>query len=204
VVKLKYEETPERKAKKKEALARFRENNRERLRLAQIEFRKTPEHKAWKKAYSHRDDVKEKKAQRSKERGAEWQNRYKQTEKYAVANKRRAATFAYLLKKAKGNAKTRGLTFEITAQDVESLAIKQNMLCALSGARMTMDLYDPCKLSIDRVDSEKGYTTDNIQLVTAQVNIAKSYFGNAEFIEMCTHVAVKAYTQTQTQTQTIT
>ena len=44
-------------------------------------------------------------------------------------------------------------------------------------------------LSIDRIDSFKGYEKDNIQLVDKRINMMKGSLSNEEFIELCTKVA---------------
>ena len=43
--------------------------------------------------------------------------------------------------------------------------------------------------SLDRIDSSKGYTTDNIQWVHKDINIMKNDYGNDYFIEICKKVA---------------
>jgi len=44
------------------------------------------------------------------------------------------------------------------------------------------------KLSIDRIDSSKGYVEGNIQLVCRAVNYAKHALSQQEFIELCKEV----------------
>jgi hypothetical protein len=39
--------------------------------------------------------------------------------------------------------------------------------------------------SIDRIDSKKGYTPDNCQLITYIANCAKNQFTVDEFVRMC-------------------
>lgn len=45
--------------------------------------------------------------------------------------------------------------------------------------------WDKLSPSVDRVDSKKGYTIDNCQMVTLQFNIAKGQWSNDEMLEMC-------------------
>ncbi len=46
------------------------------------------------------------------------------------------------------------------------------------------------EVSVDRIDSLKGYTSDNVQLVTAEVNIAKNAMSDDAFFKLCCeHVA---------------
>lgn len=80
-------------------------------------------------------------------------------------------------------------TGDITIQDVHSLWIKQDKKCALSG--VSIGFYDDGKnhtCSIDRIDSLKEYTLDNIQLVHKHVNLMKNKFDNQYFINMCKNI----------------
>ncbi len=40
-------------------------------------------------------------------------------------------------------------------------------------------------ISIDRIDSNKGYYIDNIQLVYPKINMMKFTYSQDEFIDMC-------------------
>ncbi len=68
--------------------------------------------------------------------------------------------------------------------------------CALSGRDLSLgsielNKYDANVLSIDRIDSSKGYVEDNVQFVTYQINVAKGRHSNEEFIAMCQDVVNK-------------
>lgn len=79
---------------------------------------------------------------------------------------------------------------DITIEQVHDLWISQNKKCALSG--VFIGFYDDGKThtcSIDRIDSSKNYSLDNIQLVHKDVNIMKNKFDNKYFIDMCKKVA---------------
>jgi len=62
----------------------------------------------------------------------------------------------------------------ITLKDLIQLYYEQNGRCKLSGEKLSLLPNSPLKISIDRIDSNKGYIKDNIQLVTKIVNQAKS------------------------------
>jgi hypothetical protein len=47
----------------------------------------------------------------------------------------------------------------------------------------------PTNVSIDRIDSTKGYTIDNVQLVCVVLNIAKSNLPQNDYIDWCKKVA---------------
>lgn len=77
----------------------------------------------------------------------------------------------------------------------------QDWKCALSGVELefTRGGYtwggkwcNPFSCTIDRIDSEKGYIENNIQLVTWQVNCAKRDIPNDEFIAICNAVSSHA------------
>ena len=87
--------------------------------------------------------------------------------------------------------KVNNLPFTITPEDLQNL-YKSNNNCALSGIPLTIDLNKSLQkqnLSIDRIDSNKGYTLDNIQLVDKRINMMKQSFSQKEFIELCCKVA---------------
>ena len=75
---------------------------------------------------------------------------------------------------------------------------KQSRKCALSGVDLVLlpDWHDPsCNVSIDRKDSTIGYTMNNVQLVTKQVNVAKHILTNEQFIDLCKNVTKYANQQ---------
>ena len=80
------------------------------------------------------------------------------------------------------NAKKRNILVEITLDDIKELYKKQDGKCALSGRTMTYEskeredkqhIINKNNISVDRIDSKKGYIKDNIQLVCAIVNRMK-------------------------------
>jgi hypothetical protein len=75
---------------------------------------------------------------------------------------------------------------DLTLDQMKEVFKKQKGLCALSGVPLTCIKIPNSKkvhtnLSIDRIDSDKGYELDNIQLVCAIVNIMKSSLTMEEF-----------------------
>lgn len=92
------------------------------------------------------------------------------------------------------NAKKRKLNIEITIEDIWNQYIKQDKKCALTD----LDLYwnknrkSESNASIDRIDSSKGYTKDNIQIVHKIINTMKMDAQQKDFINMCNLVTKKA------------
>ena len=87
--------------------------------------------------------------------------------------------------KLKRDAERRNLPFEITIEDIHNKYNKQHERCAFSGIEIVFG-YDA---SVDRIDSSKGYTLDNIQIVHKDLNMMKRAMDNTDFIMWCRAVA---------------
>ena len=79
----------------------------------------------------------------------------------------------------------------ITKEDIFRLIKTQQNKCALSSNELKWDRAGPnmYNASIDRIDNDRGYTTDNIRLVCWIVNQAQSNFPDGVFTKICTDVA---------------
>lgn len=51
----------------------------------------------------------------------------------------------------------------------------------------------PQTASVDRIDSTKGYTPDNVQWVDKRINFMKQHFSQVEFVELCCLVSKHHY-----------
>ena len=99
----------------------------------------------------------------------------------------------------KSSAKRRNLEFSITMEDMWSVFLKQNRKCRFTGTELTFSRskktgsYSPdfskISASLDRIDSNKGYTIDNIQWVHKTVNVMKSSLSDKSFIGICKLIA---------------
>jgi hypothetical protein len=87
--------------------------------------------------------------------------------------------------RAKNRAKKKNIPCTISKEDLRQKFNETDWKCAISKIPVTMKHHDRFKASIDRIDSSKGYTLDNIQIVAACVNMAKSAGTDKELIEMC-------------------
>ncbi len=67
------------------------------------------------------------------------------------------------------------------------LFIKQGKRCRFSGVKL--DFGKGGTASLDRINSSKGYTEENIQWVHKDINWMKQDFSDTEFIKMCKEVA---------------
>lgn len=116
----------------------------------------------------------------------------------------------HLLNQAKQNAKQRKINFNLTIGELSRLYAEQDGKCALAGEIMTHTqltereadsphILNPKNISIDRIDSSKGYVENNVQLVCAIVNIIKYTLDKIELISFCldldTHQIDKEYEQ---------
>lgn len=68
-------------------------------------------------------------------------------------------------------AAIRGMVFEVEIQEVWDMFLRQNKKCALTGWNINFGKKQTA--SLDRIDSKKGYTSDNIQLIHKNINILK-------------------------------
>lgn len=92
------------------------------------------------------------------------------------------------------DAKIRNLDFKISIKEGWELFLKQNRKCGLSGVDLT---FSPCvkkkrelqTASLDRIDSSKGYTIDNLMWVHKEINILKSKLENPKLIYWCKLIA---------------
>lgn len=85
-------------------------------------------------------------------------------------------------------AKHRDLEFSITKEYLWSLFLKQDKKCALSGIDINLDKHYGKRLctqtaSLDRIDSLKGYTEENVQWVHKDVNTMKMDLSETKFFE---------------------
>ena len=81
----------------------------------------------------------------------------------------------------KVRAKDKGYEFDLSPEFLQELFDKTEGVCEQTGIPFDMALgtkknRNPLRPSVDRIDSAKGYTQDNVRLVLTIVNIAKSDF----------------------------
>lgn len=86
----------------------------------------------------------------------------------------------------KGNRSN--LEISITISEAWDLFLTQNRKCALSGIELSFPKgwHDRSgTASLDRIDSSKGYTKENVQWVHKDVNMMKRIYTQEYFIKMC-------------------
>lgn len=90
------------------------------------------------------------------------------------------------LSRVERNARIRNLVFSVSPQELWDKFVAQGKRCALSGAVITFSPNPKTHsqtASLDRIDSKKDYTKDNIQWVHKTVNRLKMAFPESEFLE---------------------
>ncbi len=95
--------------------------------------------------------------------------------------------------KVKVCAETRGLKFELTIEYIWELYVEQDNRCSLSDIAIGWsEIGQRHTISIDRIDSSKGYLKDNVQLVQKDINMMKQAYSQDYFIQLCKEVANNA------------
>jgi hypothetical protein len=89
------------------------------------------------------------------------------------------------LQNAKKSAKKRNQAFDLEIPDIVGFWNDQNMVCAYSGLEMTLEAGKLNTVSIERIDSNIGYTKDNTILVCQAINRMKSDFSYNDFYMLC-------------------
>ena len=101
----------------------------------------------------------------------------------------------YYFTELKRGAEERHLEFTITIENLWELYKKQNGQCWYSGDKLTFASQNGKKkgllntASVDRIDSNKGYTTDNVRWVHKDINWAKKKLSEERFLELCRKIA---------------
>jgi len=93
------------------------------------------------------------------------------------------------LNRIKKGATARNIDFNLTIEELNDLAEKQNFLCAMTGLPLIFpynsENLQEANASLDRIDSGGGYHLENVQWVTRECNLAKQSLGKNEFIKLC-------------------
>lgn len=88
------------------------------------------------------------------------------------------------------NRKTRNITFNLTKKQLWEVWERQKGICPYTKEKLlvcfnTTTHYKSITASLDRVDSSKNYTIDNIEWVHKTVNKMKNNLTRKEFIKFC-------------------
>jgi hypothetical protein len=88
------------------------------------------------------------------------------------------------------SAITRGYEWELTPEFIDAMHEEQDGQCAYSGLPIAWsDVGWDHTASIDRIDNDKGYTEDNVQLVHKDVNMMRGSLDDEKFKQLCIQIA---------------
>lgn len=98
-----------------------------------------------------------------------------------------------VIRRAREGAIARNIEWNLSDEYLAELLDKQNVKCALSGIDLCISNYSigskrgrlETTISLDRIDSSKGYIEGNVQWVHKSINIMKSTLTQEQFIEFC-------------------
>ena len=113
-------------------------------------------------------------------------------EKIKIKNKRRYTNlsldekFNQLVNTA---SKRKNIKCFVTVEHLHDVWQKQKGLCAYIKLPLTSEAHKFNTVSLDRIDSNKDYTIDNIQLVCVPINRMKLDYSEEQFINLCSLVA---------------
>ncbi len=99
-----------------------------------------------------------------------------------------ARVFSYIARRVR----VKNLSIDIDVSFIEHLYNIQGGRCAYTGDNLSLESGLNSTMSVDRVDSSKGYTKDNVKLVTWEVNNMKQSASMKEFLVVCKKVLANA------------
>lgn len=88
----------------------------------------------------------------------------------------------YIFNGIKKSSRQRRISFAITFDEIKRRFDFQEQRCFYTGMPMTFTPNDPNKVSIDRLDSSKGYEPNNIVLCSKRINAMKNDMSVEEFL----------------------
>lgn len=129
-----------------------------------------------------RREYKELRKEHIREMDRLWYSRNKQ--KRIEVQQQRYRTIEGRFTHWKKTAKSRNIDWGLTLDDLKSMALK----CYYTGVELTFDPGKSNTISLDRLDSNFGYTKENVVFCCWRVNLAKSDLSCSDFFKMCLQV----------------
>jgi len=113
------------------------------------------------------------------------------------AESRTLGEWAELYRRARKSAKTRGIEWDLSVDEMLQLGYEAKNRCQVSGIRFvytpTGTGKRPWMPSLDRIDPRGPYTKANVRLVCAAVNLARNGWTDDVLLRMCLPVTVWAF-----------
>ncbi len=88
----------------------------------------------------------------------------------------------YKLTFIRSKSRTKNRQMNLDLKYLIKMHSKQGGRCNISSVQMTTRYNDLCSISIDRINSSKGYIKGNVQLVCRAINLAKQHLSNRAMI----------------------
>lgn len=90
-------------------------------------------------------------------------------------------------------SKVYGHEVTVTKDDLVDIYNLQNGKCALTGVEFNLSVrngntVNPDSMSIDRIDTSKGYIHGNVRIITSMANTAKGRWTDEQLIQFCKQV----------------
>ena len=97
--------------------------------------------------------------------------------------------FREFLRRARKSVISKNRELTLTLDELKDIWNKQNGTCPYTGWKLELPHYtrtkNPNTASLDRIDSSKGYTANNVQFVCVMANFAKCDFSNEQMKAFC-------------------
>ncbi len=167
----------------KEYQAKYREENREKLREYQRAWRAAnrEQQSAYYKEYRSKNADKiygRAKAKRANEETGEICRQKDRVYRQSSVRSFLSSKFNHLKKERHRNKISEKYENGISLEYLLNLWETQEGRCAISGKEMSCNFNDLFGVSIDRIDSNIGYMEGNVQLVCQGINFAKNKYSN--------------------------
>lgn len=88
----------------------------------------------------------------------------------------------------KYEAERRGIDFDLTLDYMDGLIRGQKHKCYYSGLPIDAKTRDCITASLDRIDSDKGYTKGNVHFVFKKINMMKWILSEEDFLFLCEQI----------------
>ena len=109
--------------------------------------------------------------------------------RYSASSTDRSVFLSDLVSSCKSKAKARGIKFDISSEIIAEQLFINDMKCAYTGRKLSMERNHNDRASIDRIDSSKGYTKENVRVVSWVANQAKNSLPLSEFVALAADIS---------------
>jgi|SRR5882724_4659433 len=120
-----------------------------------------------------------------KKKKEQWLRDSLNKDKIKERRKRFCSKISNRIKCWKDGARKRNISWDLTSEFIESLP----RICHYTGLPLVMEDKQPNTISLERLDSSKGYEQDNVVFCCSMINRMKLNYSKDEFVRMCKAVA---------------